>query len=71
MPHENTRYGWAQLNDEITKITSIQLLEEWLEDEIAGPCRRKHVFRIHSRLNKVRADQERAAIEKRLKEKGV
>jgi len=49
---------WIGLNDFLRDATQEQC-EELLKEECEGCNRKQFVKRIHSRLNKVRADRER------------
>ncbi len=56
---------WIALNDKLRnadETTCKQLLEE----ELAGRRRQQFVKRIHSRLNKARADRERKELQVKL-----
>lgn len=57
--------SWIELNDLIREAdeATCQIL---LEKELEGRKRRQFVKRIYSRLNKVRADRERAELEERM-----
>lgn len=49
---------WIGLND-FLRDASQEQCEKLLEEELAGRKRKQFIKRIHSRLNKVRADRER------------
>lgn len=49
---------WIALNDELRGADEA-LCQELLEAELAGRARQQFIKRIHSRLNKARADRER------------
>lgn len=53
--------SWLDLNDLLRKADQ-KLCERLLKEERAGKKRKQYLKRIHSRLNKVRADAERAAL---------
>lgn len=49
---------WKDLNDQLREADEEQC-KKLLKDEQKGKNRRTFLLRIHSRLNKVRADKER------------
>lgn len=49
---------WIGLNDELRDADEDRC-QELLDEELAGRKRKQFIKRIHSRLNKVRADRER------------
>ena len=49
---------WIALNDELRDADE-DLCQRLLNEELAGRKRKQFIKRIHSRLNKVRADRER------------
>lgn len=49
---------WIALNDELRDADE-DLCQRLLDEELAGRKRKQFIKRIHSRLNKVRADRER------------
>lgn len=49
---------WIGLNDELRDADEIRC-QELLNEELSGRKRKQFIKRIHSRLNKVRADRER------------
>jgi len=49
---------WIALNDKLRDADEA-LCQQLLEEELSGRNRRQFVKRIHSRLNKARADRER------------
>jgi len=49
---------WISLNEFLMTATQKQA-EDLLSQELVGKRRKQFVFRIHSRINKVRADNER------------
>ena len=53
---------WDQLNQDLMRCKNVGQLEEMLDKEKSGKNRAGFLFRIHSRLNKVRADIERALL---------
>ena len=56
---------WIGLN-EVLMSADEKLCEELLLHERHNKCRKQFVFRIHSRLNKVRADREREELNEEL-----
>jgi hypothetical protein len=54
--------SWLALNDALREASE-PVCEALLEEELKGRKRKCFVKRIHSRLNKVRADRERAELE--------
>ena len=54
---------WNDLNAFIRAASEIEA-KRLLADELAGKKRLTFLLRIHSRLNKVRADRERADLKK-------
>lgn len=50
---------WEALNDKLREASEEEC-RELLKTEQEGPNRLTYIKRIHSRLNKVRADRERA-----------
>ena len=50
--------SWVSLNDAIRKADEDRC-NDLLQEELAGRRRRQFIMRIHSRINKVRADRER------------
>lgn len=57
--------GWKELNEKLMKCTDVKKLEQMLEDEKSGAARRNYLLRIHSRINKVRAEAERAELNRK------
>jgi hypothetical protein len=49
---------WIALNDKLRDADEDQC-QQLLDEELAGRKRKQFIKRIHSRLNKVRADRER------------
>jgi hypothetical protein len=49
---------WIALNDKLRGADE-DLCQQLLDEELAGRKRKQFIKRIHSRLNKVRADRER------------
>jgi hypothetical protein len=49
---------WIALNDALRDADE-KLCQELLDEELAGRQRQQFIRRIHSRLNKARADKER------------
>ncbi|MDD2775545.1 MAG: hypothetical protein PHU06_06290 [Gallionella sp.] len=52
---------WDNLNTHIFKLTEDELTT-LMEAEMAGKKRKMFVLRIHSRLNRLRADRERDSL---------
>lgn len=57
-----TLVSWIALNKVIRKADE-PTCEKLLKEELAGRSRSQFLKRIHSRLNKVRADRERKELE--------
>lgn len=55
--------SWVALNDAIREADEATC-QKLLSEERAGRKRKQFIKRIHSRLNKVRADRERAELVK-------
>ncbi len=54
---------WNELNDAITSVSDLDRLNEFLNAELARAApRQQFLLRIHSRMNKVRAQHERLAL---------
>lgn len=58
---------WPELNKKLLLTTDIEEVRKLLADEINGRGRSAFALRIQCRLNKLRAEQERAAIKLKLK----
>ena len=54
---------WNDLNAVVVSIDSESVLKSMLDVESDGPNRTSFMLRIHSRLNKIRADRERMEIQ--------
>lgn len=54
--------SWLALNDFLRGVNEAAC-EGLLKEELKGRKRKQFIKRIHSRLNKVRADRERAELE--------
>lgn len=54
--------SWAALNDAVREADEATC-KALLKEELKGRKRKQFIKRIHSRLNKVRADRERAELE--------
>lgn len=54
--------SWLALNDALREADE-PVCEALLKEELKGRKRKQFIKRIHSRLNKVRADRERAELE--------
>jgi hypothetical protein len=61
----NHLLSWAMLNDYIMTCTEKQAVK-LLQEEIEGRRRMAFIKRIHSRVNKLRADRERGELEAKL-----
>lgn len=59
--------SWDDLNEHIMQMDDEEDLQKLLDLEIAGRRRQQFVFRIHSRINKLRADRERDELKELLK----
>lgn len=57
--------SWEALNAAIMQMDESQA-QELLNAELAGRKRAQFVKRIHSRINKVRADRERAELQEKI-----
>lgn len=57
--------SWLALNDVIREADEAAC-EALLKEELKGRKRKQFIKRIHSRLNKVRADRERRELESRV-----
>lgn len=53
--------SWLALNDALREANEATC-ESLLKEELKGRKRKQFIKRIHSRLNKVRADRERAEL---------
>lgn len=53
--------SWLALNDELREANEATC-ESLLKEELEGRKRKQFIKRIHSRLNKARADRERAEL---------
>lgn len=53
--------SWLALNDAIREADEAAC-QAFLKEELRGRRRKQFIKRIHSRLNKVRADRERAEL---------
>jgi hypothetical protein len=53
--------SWLALNDELREASEA-VCKSLLDEELKGRKRRQFIKRIHSRLNKVRADRERVEL---------
>ena len=58
--------SWPELNKKLLSTEDVEETRKLLADELAGRGRIAFALRIHCRLNKIRAAQERAAIEAKL-----
>lgn len=57
--------SWDGLND-VLRSADEETCSKLLDEELSGRKRSQFVFRIHSRLNKVRADRERTELEHKI-----
>lgn len=57
--------SWGALNESIMQMDENQA-QALLKKELAGRKRSQFVKRIHSRINKLRADRERAELEAKI-----
>lgn len=57
--------SWNALNDALRKADEATC-EALLKEELKGKRRKQFIKRIHSRLNKARADRERAELEAKM-----
>jgi len=57
--------SWMALNDAVREADEATC-EALLKEELKGRKRKQFIKRIHSRLNKVRADRERAELEAKM-----
>ena len=57
--------SWTALNDAMREADEA-LCQLLLKEELKGRKRKQFVLRIHSRLNRVRADRERLELEAKL-----
>lgn len=62
---ETALSSWVGLNETIMGANEADC-QQLLKAELAGKRRKQFVFRIHSRLNKVRADREREELNEEL-----
>jgi hypothetical protein len=58
--------SWVNLNAALN-LASETYSQSLLKEELAGRCRKQFLLRIHSRINKLRADRERDELRKRAK----
>lgn len=58
-------HDWEQLNKRLMKLSKSEPCEALLKAELAGPRRVRYVLRIHSRLNRLRALEERTRLTKK------
>lgn len=54
--------SWVALNDALREADEFEC-QELIDEEKKGRKRKQFIKRIHSRLNKVRADRERVELE--------
>lgn len=59
---------WVGLNEAVMNCTDEAKLQKLLTEELKGRKRKKFLERIHSRINKLRAERERAELHKVLEE---
>lgn len=58
--------SWDSLNSFVMETDDEAVLQKLLKEELSGRKRSQFVKRIHSRINKIRADRERAELEEKL-----
>lgn len=58
--------SWDNLNTFVMGTDDEPVLQKLLKEELNGRKRTQFVKRIHSRINKLRADRERAELEEKL-----
>lgn len=58
---------WDGLNEFVMATDDEAALKKLLTEELKGRKRAQFVKRIHSRINKLRADRERAELEEQIK----
>lgn len=58
--------SWVELNEAVMDSENEVMLQKLLKEELNGRKRAKFVTRIHSRINKLRADRERKELEGKL-----
>ncbi len=58
--------SWTALNN-VVRTADEKTCNQLMEEELKGQKRRMFVMRIHSRMNKIRADRERSELRERLK----
>lgn len=58
--------SWDNLNAFVMATDDEPVLQKLLKEELSGRKRAQFVKRIHSRINKLRADRERAELEEKL-----
>jgi len=54
--------SWIALNDALSRIEKEEAVHQLLDYELTHRARGMFAFRVHSRLNKLRADRERREI---------
>lgn len=59
--------SWDNLNEFVMETDDESVLQKLLKEELKGRKRAQFVKRIHSRINKLRADRERAELEEQIK----
>lgn len=62
--------SWSALNSHLKAADEAEC-RRLMKRELKGERRRQFVMRIHSRLNKVRADRERVELEEQLNNEGA
>lgn len=58
---------WDNLNEFVMETNDEAVLQKLLKEELKGRRRAQFVKRIHSRINKLRADRERLELEGQLR----
>lgn len=56
-------HTWVELND-VVRNADEDTCQKLLDLELRGKARKRFVLRIHSRINRLRADRERKALNK-------
>ena len=59
--------SWDNLNEFVMETDDESVLQKLLKEELQGRKRAQFVKRIHSRINKLRADRERSELEEQIK----
>ena len=59
--------SWLELNVHVMSLNTQTACNMLFDRELAGKARIKYLLRIHSRMNKIRADAEREVIREQVK----